>query len=155
MRSRGEKNFDRCQVRTVETINWAFALPTALKTTNGLIVPAGGAGTVPKVDSRDAAGPYAGSSATLTCPITEDRGIELNSDGANHNGAIRAFKNLREKAGLLACANCQFANMSPVEVAVERATLAHAEAERVEALRLRAEAVAELTALDPSFRDAF
>ncbi len=149
----GDKTFDRCDVKVVEFIDSVFTEPTEVHR-GSHIVPLSGLGTVDKEIVEDDSGQfkqYAGSGAKLHCPRTQDDRLNVESAVGNHDGRIRALQSLRALAGELLCSTCRYSSMSPVDVALEQAKLANAEAGRLQGLALRAKAIAELNEANPGF----
>lgn len=87
---------------------------------------------------------FAGNGAELICPRTEDDGIQISSQYNNHLDRVGAYNSVRTQAGELACGTCMYAGLTPVEVSIARTELANAEVDRIEAYRLRKEAIEEL-----------
>lgn len=134
----GFTNFDNCQNRTIEYTDFvrpSFAFPAEV--TADL-----------DKDNRS----YSGSSAELHCPKTADERVTV--EVAYFTGQTRnaALTELRREAGYQVCKTCVYAPMSPLEVSQYDTQIAKSELERVETLRLRAEAIAELAETDPAYK---
>lgn len=131
MSRKGNRAFDRCDVKVIEFKDLVYKKgkegPTEVAKN-------------PSEDSRI----LAGNSAVLHCPRTEDDRVNVESQFTNHSSRQVALNSVRSLAGVLLCATCRFSNMNPVEVSEERARIARAEAERIEAFGLRDAALLEL-----------
>ena len=85
-----------------------------------------------------------GYGAKLRCPRIEDGDSGPVEVGYTHNTELGALNALRRLAGKLLCSECRYAGMTPAQVSIERARFAEAEAERIRAFGLRAQAIQEL-----------
>lgn len=158
MISKGKKAFNRCDVKVVEFVDFIF--PSNVKSDNVL---AGSEYTTLRdgsiseraivKDTASQQGYDAGHLAILHCPRTEDDRVNIQSDSDNHTLRTGALASLRELAGSLICEHCRYSKMSPVDITLERAEIARVDAQRLEAIKLRAEALHELTQIDPNFRE--
>jgi hypothetical protein len=138
----GIKSFNRCNVKKVEFKDHVYA--------------SGSSGRVVMSDNPTEDGRvYAGTTATLHCPRTEDDLVSVEST-ATVRSHLKALKNVRQIAGELLCRDCIFSSMPPVEVAQHRTVLAKAETERVQAFgelaAARKEAIAEIEGTDADFQ---
>lgn len=136
----GRKAFNRCDVKVVEFKDFVYVDDDEKKVELS---------SNPSEDTRF----YAGTGAILHCPRTEDERVNIESQYGNHSSRLDALASVGRLAGELLCKDCRYSAMNPVEVMQERAALARAEAERLDGMRLRAEAIAELAKIDPAFKD--
>jgi hypothetical protein len=142
----GRKSFDKCNVKVVEFKEFVYA------STFDKDLPGVERKTVrtdnPSEDTRVSAG----NGAVLHCPMTEDTRVNIESQYTNHASKVLALDSLKYIAGEVICRNCRYSSMSAVEVAQEQATVARAEADKLEALSLRRQALEDLQEHDPDFR---
>lgn len=85
-----------------------------------------------------------GYGAKLHCPRIEDGDSKPVEVSYHNNTELGALSSLRTLAGELLCSECRYSGMTPAQVSIERAKFAEAEAERIKAFGLRAEAIQEL-----------
>jgi hypothetical protein len=134
----GQNNFDSCQNRTVEYTDFVRPRMSA---------------TVEMTEDLDKDNRvYTGSSAELHCPKTADERVTV--EVPYYNGQTRnlALAELKRAAGLQVCKTCVYAPMSPLEVSQYDAQIAKSDLEKVEMLKARAEAIAELAEVDPAYK---
>lgn len=157
---RANRAFDRCSVKVVEFHDFAFppSIAGAEIVNDGDYVNLKDGTAVDRllVKPGEQFDSYsAGCEAVLHCPRTEDERVNVASESSNHSTRLQALASLRELAGNLLCANCRYSSMTPIDLALERAALAKADAERAEALaelaKSRKEAIAELESTDIDF----
>lgn len=147
----GKKAFDQCESKVVTFTDYVFTRPTELQSgQTDFVVPRTGLGSVDKVKVENGTnGRYAGSGASLKCPVTQASEQEMESQYSNHYGRLKALDSLRQIAGEVICRNCRFSGMTQVEVITERAALLRAQAEETEALAALESARNELRQVNP------
>lgn len=133
----GKSNFDNCQNRTIEHTDFVF------ETYGGI--------TQSDDFSKDTRIFY-GSSAKLHCPKTDNSLVTVEVQALRGQDRDKALKNLKKEAGAQVCRVCVYAPMSPLEVSQYDAQIAKSELEKVELLKARSEAIAELAEKDPAYR---
>jgi hypothetical protein len=131
MSNNGKKAFRRCDVKVVEFKDFVYDKDAK----NRKVLSDN-----PSEDTRR----LFGYSAVLHCPRTEDDRVSITSQFTNHSSRIKALKSVEKLAGALLCRDCRFSNLTPAEVSMDRAALARAEKDRIEATRIRQEAIREL-----------
>lgn len=146
MSFRGNRAFDRCDVKVVEFKDFVHAREPQGDETWGDIPSV--LSDSPSEDTRI----FSGNGAVLHCPMTEDERVKVESQFTDHPSRSAALKSLRKNAGELLCRNCRYSNMSAIEASQERAALARAEVEQLEGIKARRQAVAELQEADPDFK---
>jgi hypothetical protein len=134
----GQNNFDNCQNRTIEYTD--FVRPRISATVT----------VTPDLDKDNRV--YAGSSAELHCPKTADERVTVEVPYSTGQTRNLALTELKRAAGLQVCKTCVYASMSPLEVSQYDAQIAKSDLEKVEMLRARAEAIAELAEIDPAYK---
>lgn len=139
-RSKGEKNFARCQHKDV-TFRPRYYIDNA--------------GTTDFLDRiKSFAYGESSVSASAACPqIPEVKTDHYNSSQYGPKNQEAALKNLGEVAAELGCKNCLLVDMTPVEVAQKRIDDARALTSALEAEARLATARAELEALQKRIAD--
>lgn len=132
----GRKAFRKCDVKAVLFKSYVYTDDGEEKEVIS---------TTPSEDSRQ----FAGVAAVLECPRTQDDKLQqIESQFTDHPTNLAALQSLAELAGELVCAECRYSNMTPVQVSIQRADFAKAEADRVLAYQVLEAARAEIRALE-------
>lgn len=132
----GFTNFDSCQNRTIEYTDFVY---------NAI-------GITETDDLSKEKLQYAGSSAELHCSRTSDSRVTVEVPYESYQKRDSALTKLKREAGAQVCRTCVYAPMTPLEVAQYDANVAKVELEKIELQKARAEAIAELAAVDPAYK---
>lgn len=135
----GNKRFDQCDVKIVEFTRHIRDSST---------------GHIVEEKDRDPDKDYVlrGYRGSLHCPRTEDDRVSVDSVTRSHPTQLEALNSVRKLTGNLLCSTCKYSTMTPLEISQERAAVARAEVDRLEAFTSRAQALAELALIDPAYR---
>lgn len=133
----GQNNFENCQNRAVEYTDFVQLSLIDVTETDDL-----------SKDARD----YSGSSAELHCPRTSDDRVTVEVPFERYQTRADALSKLKREAGAQVCKTCVYAQMDPLQVVQYDGQIAHLEREKIEDMKARALALAELTEINPAYR---
>ena len=131
-------NFENCQNKTVENTDFVSIVQNSpVRATN---------------DLSNETVPYRGSSAELHCPRTSDDRVTVEVPFTLYQERSDALSKLKREAGKQICGTCVYASLNPLEVSQYDAQVAKSELEKVENMKARALALAELAEIDPDYK---
>ena len=133
-----QSNFENCQNKTVEYTDFVSEYQYgSLHATQ---------------DLSNETVTYRGSSAELHCPRTADDRVTVEVPFTLYQERSDALSKLKREAGKQICGTCVYASLNPLEVSQYDAQVAKSELEKVENMKARALALAELAEIDPDYK---